>query len=145
MRVAITGATGNVGTSLLTALSRDNRVDEIVGIARRRPNLAFERTRWACADITRDDLSEVFRGADVVVHLAWLIQPSHDRSETRTVNVEGSRRVFAAVAAAGVPSIVYASSVGTYSPGPKDRLVDESWPTDGIPTSFYSRDKSDVE
>jgi UDP-glucose 4-epimerase len=44
-----------------------------------------------------------------------------------------------------VPSLVYASSVGAYSPGPKDRRVDESWPTGGIPTSFYSRDKADVE
>ena len=145
MRVAITGATGNVGTSLLTALTRDDVVDEIIGIARRRPKLSFERTRWVCADVTRDDLVEVFRGADVVVHLAWLIQPSHDREETRTVNVEGSRRVFAAAAAAGVPALIHASSVGAYSPGPKDRLVDESWPTNGIPTSFYSRDKSEVE
>ena len=46
---------------------------------------------------------------------------------------------------AGVPALVHASSVGTYSPGPKDRLVDESWPTDGIPSSFYSRHKAEVE
>ena len=145
MRVVVTGATGNVGTSLLTALSADDAVDEIVGLARRRPGISFDRTRWVCADITRDDLVQTFRGADVVVHLAWLIQPSHDRSETRTVNVEGSRRVFDAAAAAGVPSLVYASSVGAYSPGPKDHRVDESWPTGGIATSFYSRDKAQVE
>ena len=53
--------------------------------------------------------------------------------------------MFEAAAAAGVRAIVYASSVGAYSPGPKDRRVDESWPTGGIPTSFYSRDKADVE
>jgi nucleoside-diphosphate-sugar epimerase len=35
--------------------------------------------------------------------------------------------------------------VGAYSPGPKDRLVDESWPTDGIETSFYARHKAAVE
>ena len=93
----------------------------------------------------RDDLVAAFRGADAVVHLAWLIQPSRDRATTRSVNVDGSRRVFEAAAAAGVPTLVYASSVGAYSPGPKDRRVDESWPTGGIPTSFYSRDKSDVE
>jgi nucleoside-diphosphate-sugar epimerase len=44
-----------------------------------------------------------------------------------------------------VPVLVYASSVGTYSPGPKDRLVDESWPADGIASSFYSRHKAEVE
>ncbi len=79
------------------------------------------------------------------MHLAWLIQPGRDESVTRAVNVDGSRRVFAAVVAAGVPSLVYASSVGAYSPGPKDRLVDESWPTGGITSSFYSRHKSAVE
>ena len=145
MRVAITGATGNVGTSLLHVLAQDPAVDEIVGIARRLPRLELPRTRFVAADVTRDDLVEHFRGADAVVHLAWLIQPSRDRDVTHGVNVGGSRRVFAAAAAAGVPSVVYASSVGAYSPGPKDRRVDESWPTDGIPTSFYSRDKAEVE
>jgi nucleoside-diphosphate-sugar epimerase len=53
--------------------------------------------------------------------------------------------VFDAVAAAGVPALVYASSVGAYSPGPKDRTVDEAWPTGGIRTSFYSNDKAEVE
>jgi nucleoside-diphosphate-sugar epimerase len=145
MRVVVTGATGNVGTSVLRALSTDESVDEIVGIARRRPGLAFPRTRFVSADIARDDLVEGFRGANAIVHLAWLIQPSRDRAETRLVNVEGSRRVFEAAAAAGVPSLVHASSVGAYSLGPKDRRVDESWPTEGIPTSFYSRDKAQVE
>ncbi len=145
MRVAVVGATGNVGTSLLRLLSEDRAIDEIVGIARRRPQLTFPRTTWVCADVVHDDLVSVFRGADAVVHLAWLIQPSRVRATTRAVNVDGSRRVFEAAAAAGVPALVYASSIGAYSPGPKDRRVDESWPTGGIPTSFYSRDKSDVE
>ncbi|MDX6682015.1 MAG: UDP-glucose 4-epimerase [Solirubrobacteraceae bacterium] len=145
MRVVVTGATGNVGTSLLQALAQDPSVDEIVGLARRRPELELARTTWVAADVVRDDLEAHFRGADCVVHLAWLIQPSRVRQTTRAVNVDGSRRVFEAAAAAGVPSLVHASSVGAYSPGPKDRRVDESWPTGGIPTSFYSRDKSDVE
>jgi UDP-glucose 4-epimerase len=145
VRVVVTGATGNVGTSLLHALGRDEAVSEIVGLARRMPQLRLPRTRWVTADVTRDDLASHFAGADVVVHLAWLIQPSRERATTYAVNVEGSRRVFEAAAAAGVPSLVYASSVGAYSPGPKDRAVDESWPTDGIPTSFYSRDKAEVE
>ena len=145
MRVVVTGATGNVGTSLLRALGQDPAIGEIVGLARRRPHLTLPRTRWATADVTRDDLRRHFEGADAVVHLAWLIQPSRDRSTTYGVNVGGSRRVFEAAAAAGVPSLVYASSVGAYSPGPKDRRVDESWPTEGVASSFYSRDKAEVE
>jgi UDP-glucose 4-epimerase len=145
MRVVVTGATGNAGTSVLHALTQDASIDEIVGLARRRPQLELPRTTWVQADVATDDLEQHFRGADCVVHLAWLIQPSRVRATTRAVNVGGSRRVFEAVAAAGVPSLVYASSVGAYSPGPKDRRVDESWPTGGIQTSFYSRDKAEVE
>lgn len=144
-RVVVTGASGNVGTSLLRLLADDDRVDEIVGLARRLPRLDLPKTEWRPADVTRDDLARLFAGADCVVHLAWLIQPSHDLPLLRRTNVGGSERVFRAVAEAGVPSLVYASSVGAYSPGPKRRRVDERWPTSGTPTSFYARHKAEVE
>jgi UDP-glucose 4-epimerase len=145
MRVVVTGATGNVGTAVLRALDAEPLVDEIVGLARRAPGRRLGRTEFAGADVATDRLEPIFTGADVVIHLAWLIQPGRDETVTHRVNVEGSRRVFEAAVAAGVPSLVYASSVGAYSVGPKDRLVDESWPTDGISTSFYSRHKAMVE
>jgi nucleoside-diphosphate-sugar epimerase len=141
----VVGATGNVGTSALGALLSEPRVDSIVGIARRRPDLKLPKVEWAEADVRSAELTHLFAGADAVVHLAWLIQPSRDEALTESVNVAGSERVFQAVADAGVPRLVYASSVGAYSPGPKDRLVDESHPTDGVATSFYSRHKAAVE
>lgn len=145
MRVVVTGASGNVGTSVLEALGGEPRVSEIVGLARRVPEVSLPKVEWVGADVTEDDLVPVFAGADAVVHLAWAIQPSRNESVTERINVEGSRRVFEAVARAGVGALVYASSVGAYSPGPKDEQVDESWPVDGIPTSFYSRHKAAVE
>jgi UDP-glucose 4-epimerase len=57
-------------------------------------------------------------------------------------NVVGTERVLAAASQAGVGAVVCASSVGAYSPGPKDRRVDEAWPTHGVTTSSYSRDKA---
>jgi nucleoside-diphosphate-sugar epimerase len=145
MRVVVFGATGNVGTSVLEALAGDERVREIVGVARRIPSLRSPRTEWVRADIVRDPLEPIVAGADAVIHLAWLIQPSRDLTTLRAVNVEGSRRVFEAAARAGAGALVHASSIGVYSPGPKDRRVDESWPRDGIPTSFYSRHKAEAE
>jgi UDP-glucose 4-epimerase len=145
MRVVVVGATGNVGTSLLEALANEARVESVLGLARRRPQLGLPKVEWAQADVSRSDLLGHFRGADCVVHLAWLIQPSRDLDRVWMTNVYGSTRVFEAVANAGVPALVYASSVGAYSAGPKDRFVDESWPVDGIPTSFYSRQKAEVE
>jgi nucleoside-diphosphate-sugar epimerase len=129
----------------MQALEPETQIEEIVAVARRAPGREFARTRFEPADIASSDLVPIFRGADVVVHLAWLIQPGRTEAITHRVNVAGSERLFRAAVQAGVPAIVYASSVGTYSPGPKDRLVDESWPTDGIPSSFYSRHKVAVE
>jgi UDP-glucose 4-epimerase len=145
MRVAVVGATGNVGTSVLDSLAREPAVDSVLGIARRLPELQFRKTEWAEADISSSELMPLLQGADVVIHLAWLIQPGRDRETLRATNVEGSARVFDAVAGAGVTALVYASSVGAYSPGPKDRRVDEGWPTDGIESSFYARHKAEVE
>ncbi len=145
MRVVVTGATGNVGTSLLRSLADDAAVESIVGIVRRPPSTAWPKAEWVQADVSKDDLTEHLRDADAVVHLAWLIQPSRDLATLTATNVEGSRRVFDAAGRAGVGALVYASSVGAYSPGPKNRAVDESWPTGGIETSFYSRHKAEVE
>ena len=55
MRVAVVGATGNVGTSVLHALAAEDRVESIVGIARRRPALEWPKTTWVEADISQDD------------------------------------------------------------------------------------------
>jgi UDP-glucose 4-epimerase len=145
MRVVVVGASGNVGTSLLRSLAAEPAVESILGLSRRVPDASFPKTDWRAADVSRSALRPLFSGADAVVHLAWLIQPGRDRRLTRAVNVDGSARVFRAAASAGVPTLVYASSIGAYAPGPKDRRVDESWPTTGVQSSFYSRDKAEVE
>ncbi|NUO97938.1 MAG: NAD-dependent epimerase/dehydratase family protein [Nonomuraea sp.] len=145
MRVVVVGATGNVGTSVVRALSADDKVTSIVGVARRLPGWHVDRTEWRQADVATGDLARIFEGADAVVHLAWLFQPTRDPSVTWRANVLGSMRVFRAVAEAGVPALVHASSVGAYSPGPKDRPVDESWPTHGWPGAAYGREKAYVE
>ena len=145
MRVVVLGASGNVGTSLLRSLAAEPGVKSVLGVARRIPERSFPKTDWRQADIAHSPLRPLFQGADAVVHLAWLIQPGRDKQQLHEVNVEGSARVFRAAAAARVPALVYASSVGAYAPGPKDHRVDESWPTTGIPSSFYSRHKAEVE
>ncbi len=145
MRVVITGATGNVGTSLLEALANEPEVSSVAGIARRVPDRELPKTSWIRADVASDDLVSHFRDADVVVHLAWIFQPTHDPVATWRNNALGSIRVFDAVAAAGVPALIHASSVGAYSPGPVDEAVDETWPTHALPTAAYGREKSYVE
>lgn len=145
MRVVVTGATGNVGTSLLPLLMEEARIGSVVGIARRVARVPFPEVEWRQFDVSRDPLTPVFAGADAVVHLAWVIQPSHRLPSLWQNNVVGSKRVFLAAAEADVASLVYASSVGAYGAGPKTVRVEEDWPVEGTPSSFYGRQKAVVE
>ncbi|HYH30620.1 MAG TPA: NAD-dependent epimerase/dehydratase family protein [Pseudonocardia sp.] len=157
MRVVIVGASGNIGTSVTEALAAEPAVTSVLGLARRVPEWSPEKTEWAAVDIGGDirrdtgadpateQLTAHFRGADAVVHLGWLFQPTHDELITWRNNVLGGIRVFEAAAAANVPALLYSSSVGAYSPGPKDRAVGEDWPTDGWPTAAYTREKAYLE
>jgi nucleoside-diphosphate-sugar epimerase len=145
MRIVVTGATGNVGTSVVAELARRTEVDEVVGLARRRPQWQPEKTTWVEADMRYDDLVGVFAGAHAVVHLAWAFQPSHRPDVTWGVNVHGTNRVLDAAAQAGVSAVVVASSVGAYSPGSKEERIDETWPTHGWSPAAYCREKAYVE
>jgi UDP-glucose 4-epimerase len=146
LRVVVTGATGNVGTSVVEALGADASVAEIVGIARRPPVWQPPKTRWLSLDVARDDLRPAFEGADAVIHLAWLFSPTRRPLVTWDNNVLGSLRVFDAAAAAGAGTLIHASSVGTYAAKPADgHPVDESWPTHSRPTAAYGREKAYLE
>jgi UDP-glucose 4-epimerase len=145
VRIVVTGATGNLGTALLARLTGDPEISSVVGVMRRPPATRPPRTTWHRADVGRDDLAGAMHGADAVVHLAWAIQPSRRASELWRTNVVGTHRVITAAEEAGVATFVHGSSVGVYSRGPKDRAVDEGWPREGVPSSFYSRHKAEAE
>jgi UDP-glucose 4-epimerase len=145
MRVAVTGASGNLGTSLVQVLSQDPDVESILGLVRRPPAWTPARTTWRRADVVTAPLEELLAGVDAVVHLAWAFQPTHDPAVTWRNNVRGSERVFAAAAAVGAGALVHASSIGTYRARDGLDPVDESWPTDALPTAAYGREKSYLE
>jgi nucleoside-diphosphate-sugar epimerase len=90
-------------------------------------------------------LAEFLDGVDAVVHLAWALQPGREPDLLHEVNVQGTRRVARAAVAAGVRHVVHVSSIGAYAAGAVGRKVTEDWPTTGIPSAQYSRDKSEAE
>ncbi|MCW2607005.1 MAG: NAD-dependent epimerase/dehydratase family protein [Frankiales bacterium] len=148
MRIVVTGATGNVGSRLLPQLLDSPQVTSVVGLARRLPADRGRRVEWTSVDLAEDELRPLLRGADVVVHLAFLLQPAHDPDEMHRVNIEGTRRLLDAVVAEGVPAFVQASSVGAYSPAPASSAAErfaEDHPTQGVSSSTYSRHKAQVE
>jgi nucleoside-diphosphate-sugar epimerase len=145
MHIIVTGATGNVGTSVLEALAREARVRSVTAIARRIPSLKVAKTFFVSGDVAEESLGPLFEGADAVIHLAWQFQPERYSDELWSTNVLGSRRVFDAVRQAGVPKLVYASSFAAYSARRGAAPVDESFATTGVSASTYSRHKVEVE
>jgi UDP-glucose 4-epimerase len=150
MKVVIVGASGNIGSALVRELASSDRTGHgIVGVARRIPEVTPQTgerasVRWESADIATSDLDPIVAGADVVVHLAWLFQPSHDPDLTWATNAVGTQRLLDAVVRHGVSAVIVNSSIAAYSPsdGPP---VDESWPTDGPSSASYAREKAYVE
>src|SRR3954471_13568663 len=148
--VAVTGASGNVGTALLRRLAGSGAA-QVRALARRQPPdvAPYSEVRWFSADLgevaSEQVLPEFLDGVDAVVHLAWALQPGRHPEALRRVNVEGTRRLVRAAVAAGVEHVVRMSSLGAYAPGASATQVAEDWPTTGIPTSQYSRDKAEAE
>ena len=150
LTVAVTGPTGTFGFGLVPMLQAEERIGRIVGIARR-PFDPLEHG-WTKMTYRRGDvrdpaaLEEAFAGADVVVHLAFMITGTASRDTIRAINVEGTLNTFRAAAAAGVRRFVYASSVAAYgfhrdNPVP----LTEDWPVRPAARLFYAQEKAEVE
>jgi UDP-glucose 4-epimerase len=150
MRIVIVGASGNVGTALLRVLSADGS-HQLVGVARRRPanDFPYGTADWHALDVSQDSaaksLTELFNGADSVVNLAWAFQPARDVAYLNRVGVGGLEAVLTAARAAGVPHLIHMSSVGAYSAAPRGLVVQEDWPTEGVPCLPYSLQKAAAE
>jgi nucleoside-diphosphate-sugar epimerase len=150
VRVVITGASGNVGTALLTRLAEAGGY-QVIGVTRRRPPDAgiYRSASWHQQDLADPDAAEnlkpIMRDADAVVNLAWGFQPTRNIDYLEAVGVGGTRAVLAAADAVGVGHLLHMSSVGAYAPGRYGQYVDESWSTAGVPTSAYSRHKAAAE
>ena len=148
LTVAITGPTGEIGRAVVAALERSRDVGRIVGMARGPfdPHAqGWKKVAYRRGDVLdRDAVRELVKGADVVVHLAFMIMGS--AADSRRVNLDGSRNVFEATAAAGAKRLVYASSVAAYgfhrhNPQP----LTEDVPARGSAGHYYSAQKAEVE
>ncbi|MEU2040340.1 NAD-dependent epimerase/dehydratase family protein [Nocardia niwae] len=147
--VAVTGPTGEIGISAVTALEHDPAVDRIVGMARRPFDPAahgWTKTEYRRGDILdRAAVDALVGDADVVIHLAFVIMGS--REESARVNLVGTRNVFeATVAAERVRRLVYTSSVAAYGYHPENPSpITEDVPPDGSTEHYYSEQKAACE
>ena len=148
LTVAVTGPTGDIGRALIPALEASPSVARIIGMARRPfdpESRGWHKTRYVQGDVLdRRRVNELVRGADVVVHLAFLI--FGDRAVTHDVNLRGSENVFRASVQAGVRRLVYTSSVAAYGFAPdRPATLTEDVPAAGTREFYYSAHKAELE
>jgi nucleoside-diphosphate-sugar epimerase len=146
MKIAVTGATGFIGSHLTEHLSAAGH--EVTVLARSPERLAWIRhlpVRVVYGDLDRTDaLRDFVAGQDVVVHAAGATLAA-SRGEFIRVNVGGSVRLLVA-ALAGSPGLrrfVYVSSQAAMGPSPAGTSLDEDAPR--RPISAYGESKSLAE
>ena len=150
LTVAVTGPTGTFGFGLIPLLQDDDRVRRIVGIARRPfdpAGYAWTKLEYRRGDV-RDPaaLRDAFAGADVVVHLAFLVTGTATAEVLRSVNVDGTLNAFRAAAQAGARRFVYASSVAAYGFHHDNPVgMTEEWPVRPAGRLFYAQEKAELE
>src|SRR3954464_7466613 len=150
LSVAVTGPTGTFGFGLLPLLELNQRIRRVIGIARRPFDPAEHG--WTKLDYRRGDvrsraaLERAFAGADVVVHLAFMITGAAPRETIRAINVEGTLNAFRGAAEAGAKRFVYASSVAAYGFHRDNPIgMTEEWPVRPAAHLFYAQEKAELE
>ena len=150
LTVAITGPTGTFGSGLLPLLEAESRIGAVVGVARRAFDPAshgWKKMTYRRGDVRdQDALEAAFAGADVVVHLAFLITGAAPPASIREINVEGTLNAYRAAVAVGAKRFVYSSSVAAYGfHADTPDVIDEDWPTRPAVHLFYAQEKAELE
>jgi nucleoside-diphosphate-sugar epimerase len=147
LTVAVTGPTGEIGKPFVRALEGCPEVARVLAMARRPfdpRELGWEKTEYRRGDILdRAAVDALVAEADAVVHLAFIVVEA--TADSYDINIEGSRNVFDASVAAGVPRLVYTSSVAAYGYHDVDGVLTEDMPARGTGRHAYSHQKAEVE
>ncbi len=153
-KIAVTGATGFIGRYIVRVLLQ--RGAHVIGVVRnpaRVPSLAQMGVELRKADLANtEELTLGFKGADAVISNAAsvsLVGGKSNRQALIDANVQGTRNVLQAVAAAGVGRVVTTSSAVVYRPKASHfysetdplRSIDDPW----NPFNIYALSKACAE
>lgn len=113
MRIAITGASGFIGTELLNELSKTNV--EVLALTR---GTVSEETGnniiWKTTDYSIESLKQIFQNVDTIVHLAGVRGTTTNR-EDYVINETMTTTILQAMDACNVSRIIFASTISVYN------------------------------
>jgi UDP-glucose 4-epimerase len=149
MRYVITGGSGYIGSRLVDLLERRDDTEKIVicdlappkGY---RPHTEFERVDVRDRQAVRSVLERV--RPDVLVHLAFILNPSHDEEFAYNVDVNGTHNVLEAASQAGTSQVLVTTSGVAYGAFPDNPVpLTEDDPVRGVAGFTYARDKTESD
>ncbi|MNF72455.1 3 beta-hydroxysteroid dehydrogenase/Delta 5--_4-isomerase [compost metagenome] len=129
MKIALIGATGFVGSAVLTeALQRGHQVTAIVRHPEKLPQLANLTARKADA-YDAAAIAQAVEGHDAVVHA---FNPGWGEAKIRELFIEGTQAIFTGVKQAGVKHLLVVGGAGSLYVAPNLQLID----TPDFPTEY---------
>ena len=148
LRVAVTGASGYIGSRLIRQLQSSENVEFVLAMDIRRPDVDYSDPVTFVQHDIGDPFPDLFADHRIgsVVHLAYLLNPGRRRHVSRRVNVTGTDSVLDACAAADVRHVLYLSSTSVYGAHlDNPDFLTEDHPVRPIPGFEYSEDKIESE
>ena len=129
MRCVVTGATGHIGNVLVRKLYE--RGYQVVAFVLKNDNIDIFKglnIEYKYGDVNDiESLENAFLGADVVFHLAGIIEIGNgNKAKMYKVNVEGTKNVVDVCKKVGVKKLVYTSSVHAIKEKPKGEVIEET-------------------
>jgi nucleoside-diphosphate-sugar epimerase len=114
--VGVTGAAGQLGVAVCTALVATEGIRQVVGLDTVRPPV--QGVTWRRADPADPALAASLRKIDALVHLAVDLDPTADRAVQRTANNRAASIALTAASAAAVRRVVLVTSARVYGAHP---------------------------
>lgn len=152
MKILVTGCASHLAAACLPVLLDDERIQRITGIDLKPSGFRHSKYLEHLADIRSNELAQYFVDIDAVIHLAFVVNNANlgkqrfDRDYIRSVNVDGSKQVFALAAQQGVKTIIHLSSAVVYGMDENNpQFITEEQPLKSIRGFYYSEDKVAVE
>jgi UDP-glucose 4-epimerase len=149
VRYLITGGSGYIGSRLVERLAGRSDTERILICDVRpprifRPGVSFSRLDVRDAAAVREVVAA--ERPDVVVHLAFILNPMHDEAAMYEIDVGGTHNVLDACSQAGVGQVLVTSSSTAYGAFPDNPVpLTEEHPVRGMPDFEYARDKAESD
>jgi len=148
MIIGITGAAGYFGRKIIERMENNEKCEKIIGISRRKFVHRFEKLEYHQMDVRDKKLRDLFdkHDVDVIIHLAFVLNPIHDEKEMHEINVGGAKNVLKVAKEIEAKKIIITSSTMVYGAWPDNpKYLTENSPMRGHPTYYYNRDKVEIE